>query len=334
MAQTMLITGATGAQGGAVIKGLLAGSPVIIHALVRDPTSTASQRLSQTSNIKLFKGDFDDIAAIKAAAMLCTSAFLNVTPVFTDPAGEARHARNLIEACASISTLKRIVFSSSGGMQRKDDDPVWSEYIPNNPDQWMAYYMKSKKACEEAVMGTSEDDFTNGWTIIRGGTFLTNFLTPAAKFMYPELETKQIITTALKPEYRMSVLDPNDIGGLAAEMLSCGATEWNEKWKGKATPLAKEELTMSDTTEKMNVVLRKAGSKKEIKLVQLSDREAKQRAAQGDMVVGSQTFQNEYMATFDLGEIARAGVDLGGMAGADAFFEREKERLLESVGGM
>jgi len=334
MAHTILVTGATGAQGSAVVKALLAGSSVTVHALVRDPTSAASQKLSQIPNTKLFKGDFDDIAAIKAAATSCTSAFLNVTPVFTDPTGEARHARNLIEACASIPTLKRIVFSSSGGMQRKDDDPVWSEYIPNNPDQWMAYYMKSKKACEEAVIGTSQSDFADGWTVIRGGSFLTNFLTPGAKFMYPELETKQVITTALKPEYRTSVLDPGDIGGLAAEMLTCGATEWNEKWKGEAIPLAKEELTMGETVEKMNVVLRKAGSKKEIKVVLLGDEEAKQRAAQGDMVVGSQIFQNEYMATFDREEIARSGVNVGGMVSADAFFEREKERVLESVGGM
>jgi len=184
------------------------------------------------------------------------------------------------------------------------------------------------------VTGTSENDFADGWTIIRGAAFLTNFLTPGAKFMYPELETKQIVTTALKPDYLTSVLDPGDVGGLAAKMLSSGSAEWNEKWKGKAIPLAKELLTTADTVEKMNAVLRKAGSKKEIKLVQLSDEEAKQRAAQGDMVVGSQIFQNKYQRTFDLEKIARAGVDVGGMVSADAFFERERERVLETVGGL
>jgi len=121
----------------------------------------------------------------------------------------------------------------------------------------MAHYMKSKKACEKAVTGSSKKDFADGWTIVRPSTFLTNFLAPGSRFMYPELESKQIITTALGPDYITSVLDQSDVGGLAADMLTCDVKEWNEKWKGKFVPLAKENLTTSETVGKMNAALRK-----------------------------------------------------------------------------
>ncbi|KAK5952324.1 hypothetical protein OHC33_006797 [Knufia fluminis] len=336
MSHIILVTGATGAQGGGLVNALLASQhpSVTIHALVRNPASAASKALAQHPNIKLFQGDFDDIDSIKAAATSCTSAFLNVTPVFTDPTGEAQHARNLIEACAAIVTLKRVVFSSSAVMHRPSNDKLFTEYIPNHPKEWMTYYTKSKIACEQAVTGTSRDDFTDGWTIIRGSAFFTNFLAPGSKFMYPELETKQIITTALKPDYRVSMLAPEDIGVLAARLLTCTAEEWNERWKGKAIPMAKENLTTSETISRMNAALNKAGAKKQIKLIQLSEEDARQRAAQGDMVVASQIFQNEFPVTYDLDEVAACGVDVDGMMSADAYFEREISRLLETVGGL
>jgi len=192
--------------------------------------------------------------------------------------------------------------------------------------------MKSKKACEEAVTHSSEKDFADGWTIVRPSTFLSNFLAPGSRFMYPELESKQVITTALRPDFVTSVLDHGDVGGLAADMLTCDFKEWNKKWKGKFIPLAKENLTTSETVGKMNAALKKAGSKKEIRLVQLGEAEAKQRAAHGDMVVASQIFQNEYMTTWDLKEVVRSGVDVEKMVNADVFFEREKSKLLETVG--
>ena len=73
MSSTILITGATGSQGSATIKALVASHPdTTIHALVRDPGSSKSKALASLSTqVKLFTGTFDDIPSITAAAKAC-----------------------------------------------------------------------------------------------------------------------------------------------------------------------------------------------------------------------------------------------------------------------
>jgi uncharacterized protein YbjT (DUF2867 family) len=63
---TVLITGATGKQGGGVIKMLLEKSaPFKIVAVVRDANSNAAKKLAQKSdNITLVQRNLDDPASI------------------------------------------------------------------------------------------------------------------------------------------------------------------------------------------------------------------------------------------------------------------------------
>lgn len=62
MAKTVLITGATGKQGGAVINSLLAAKVDLkILAVTRNATSSSAQKLAQkSSNIKLITGDLNN----------------------------------------------------------------------------------------------------------------------------------------------------------------------------------------------------------------------------------------------------------------------------------
>jgi uncharacterized protein YbjT (DUF2867 family) len=58
MSETVLITGATGRQGGAVINALLnVSAPFLILALTRNPGSAAAQALKARS-VELVVGDF------------------------------------------------------------------------------------------------------------------------------------------------------------------------------------------------------------------------------------------------------------------------------------
>lgn len=70
--KTLLITGATGNQGGAVIDALLKlPSPFVrtIFAVTRDAWSPAAQRLAARSDkIKLVEGDLDDVPKLFRAA--------------------------------------------------------------------------------------------------------------------------------------------------------------------------------------------------------------------------------------------------------------------------
>lgn len=66
----VLITGATGKQGGSVIRNLLAkNAPFDILAVTRNAQASSAQRLAQQSpRIKLVEGNLDDPAALFRAA--------------------------------------------------------------------------------------------------------------------------------------------------------------------------------------------------------------------------------------------------------------------------
>lgn len=74
MARVLLITGATGKQGGAVIKSLQGNAEFEILAVTRNPDSPSAQKLSQgASNITLVKGDFNDVPTLFANAKRAAS---------------------------------------------------------------------------------------------------------------------------------------------------------------------------------------------------------------------------------------------------------------------
>jgi uncharacterized protein YbjT (DUF2867 family) len=65
--RTILVTGATGKQGGAVIDTLLASgaTDITILALTRDAKSPAAAKLEE-KGIKVVQGDFNDVPTIFA----------------------------------------------------------------------------------------------------------------------------------------------------------------------------------------------------------------------------------------------------------------------------
>ncbi|KAF2111143.1 hypothetical protein BDV96DRAFT_499826 [Lophiotrema nucula] len=64
MSKTVLVTGATGKQGGAVIRGLQDSPDTLILALTRNTSSPSAQRLAALENVKLVQGDLSDPSAI------------------------------------------------------------------------------------------------------------------------------------------------------------------------------------------------------------------------------------------------------------------------------
>ena len=68
MSRALLITGATGKQGGAVVRALAAKADFQILAVTRDLSSQSAQRLAKFPNIKLVTGNLDDCGEIFKAA--------------------------------------------------------------------------------------------------------------------------------------------------------------------------------------------------------------------------------------------------------------------------
>ena len=67
MAKNLLITGATGKQGGAVVSALLASrsaADFVIYAVTRNQSSAAAQALATKPNVKIVEGNLDAPAAL------------------------------------------------------------------------------------------------------------------------------------------------------------------------------------------------------------------------------------------------------------------------------
>ncbi|MFF4803784.1 NmrA/HSCARG family protein [Streptomyces sp. NPDC001351] len=108
----VVVTGATGRQGGATAHRLLAaGRPV--RALVRDTTAPAAKTL-ETAGAELVRGDFDDPSSLPAA-LEGAAALFAVPPVAFGPAGsdvelEFARGRALIDAAAAAG-VEHVVFT-------------------------------------------------------------------------------------------------------------------------------------------------------------------------------------------------------------------------------
>lgn len=109
----ILVTGATGKQGGATARRLLAeGRPV--RAMVRDTTTPAATALAAVG-AQLVRGDFDDPRSL-APVIDGASAVFAIPPVAFGPAGpekdlEVARGRALIDAAVAAG-VKQIVFST------------------------------------------------------------------------------------------------------------------------------------------------------------------------------------------------------------------------------
>ena len=83
--KAILVTGATGKQGGALIAALLShNAPFTILAVTRNPESPSAQKLAAKSpRIKLVKGNLDDLPALFGAAKAISPQIWGVFSVQT-----------------------------------------------------------------------------------------------------------------------------------------------------------------------------------------------------------------------------------------------------------
>lgn len=96
---TILVTGATGAQGGSVAHHLLAGQRFTVRALTRKPDSEKAQALAH-AGAQVVQGDLGDPASLKDALAGCQGVF-GVTNFWEHFQAEREQGRNLIDAVAA-----------------------------------------------------------------------------------------------------------------------------------------------------------------------------------------------------------------------------------------
>ncbi len=114
-AKTILVTGATGAQGGATVNALLERGHNVI-AVTRNPNSDAAKALS-AKGVDVRQGDYTDPAAITRAAQEADSAFAVSTSFEVGASAEIDQGKTLVNALHAAG-IGHIVFSSVGGADK------------------------------------------------------------------------------------------------------------------------------------------------------------------------------------------------------------------------
>lgn len=112
MTDPILVLGATGGQGGAVVRALRERGAAI-RALVRRPASPRARALAE-NGVELVAGDLSDRAAVRAAMDSVGAAFAVTTPFEAGTDAEVAQGRAII-AAAVDARLPHLVFSSVAG---------------------------------------------------------------------------------------------------------------------------------------------------------------------------------------------------------------------------
>ncbi|KAJ4360044.1 uncharacterized protein N0V89_000603 [Didymosphaeria variabile] len=224
MARTILVTGATGRQGGAVIKALQ-GTDFEILALTRNTSSPSAQKLASSSpNIKLIEGDLDNTSVVfKNAAAATNNPIWGVYSVQGKPAGditiEETWGKNLIDS--SISA--RVEFFIYSSVDRGGEK---SSSTPTDVPHWMTKH-NIEKYLEEKAAGTQMK-----YAVLRPVAFMENITNDfAGKAM------ASMWQSALKDK-PLQLVATKDIGAFAAQ-----AFNHPEEYEGRYLSIAGAELT-------------------------------------------------------------------------------------------
>ncbi|WP_404198260.1 NmrA family NAD(P)-binding protein [Streptomyces tauricus] len=237
----VLVTGATGRQGGATARALLAAD-VPVRALVRDP-ATARAKAVEALGVELVTGDLHDRDSVTRAAEGVRAVFSVQMPGITEDGfdfdGEVRQGVNLIEG-ARAAGVSQFVHTSVSGAGQHTEDPGWAE------GRWAATAatLEAKRAIQDRLR---EAGFPR-WTLLKPGFFMENFL-PSMRFLFPR-GVEGGIVSVLKPTTRLSLAAVDDIGAAAAAAFAAP-----ERFDRVELELASDYLSMARIAEILSGVL-------------------------------------------------------------------------------
>ena len=227
--RNLLVTGATGKQGGAVISALSRSQsdpPFNIFALTRNAKSGPAQILASKQHISLIEGDLNDVPAIfRKLPESIHGVFLVQTPL--KPKVEEQQGKALVDAAASHG-VKHFIYTSAerGGPANSDRDGT------------VVAHFRSKFNIENHLKSVAREHAGMDWTIIRPVAFMDNlsndFLGRAFATMWRQNGM----------ERKLQLVSSVDIGVLAAD-----AFKHEQEYAGKAISLATDELTPREAEE-------------------------------------------------------------------------------------
>jgi len=221
--KVIAVTGASGQQGGAVARHLLAQGWKV-RALTRDPDKPAAQALA-AAGAELVQADNDDRASLERAMQGAYGAFgvQNFWLPGVGKEGEIRQGKNAADA-AKAAGIQHFVYSSVGSAHR---------------GMGQAHF-ESKWEIEQYIQALGL-----AYTILRPVLFMDNYNWQRAAI------TNGIFTSmGLRPDKGIQMISADDIGAFAALIYSDP-----QHFLGKTIELAGEELTEPQIAATMTKVI-------------------------------------------------------------------------------
>ncbi|MBB5460334.1 NmrA family NAD(P)-binding protein [Paraburkholderia sp. Cpub6] len=232
----VLVIGATGAQGGAAARHLLAAGRKV-RFLTRNPDSPAARALVEM-DAQALRGDLDDRDLLAKAMEGVGSVFSVLLPDFDRSDRERRQGFALVNA-ARNAEVPQFVHTSVAQAGNHETFPGWSE------KRWNRKYWTDKWEVEEAVRAAGFES----WTVLQPAFMMDNLAEPKTGALFPHLR-ESLLLSALLPDARVDWIAADDVGALAASALNDP-----QRWHGETVPLASERLTMSEVANRLGNVL-------------------------------------------------------------------------------
>ena len=222
---TILITGATGQQGGAVARALLAGGHKI-RAMTRKPDGDAARALAG-KGAEIVRGDLDDAASLEKALAGAWGVFAVQNTWEAGVEGEERHGKHLAEL-ARRAGVQHYVYTSVGSAHRRTG-------IPHFENKWRV---------EQAVRKLAFPSYA----ILRPVFFMENFQSPWFK---PALDQGKL-AIAVRADTPLQMIALDDIGAYGRLVF-----EQAEKFNGRELDIAGDELTMPEAARVLGEAMKK-----------------------------------------------------------------------------
>jgi len=207
---TVVVTGSTGKQGGAVARGLLERGHKV-RAVTRDPNSSQAKSLAK-AGATLVAASLEDTAAIRKALEGATSLFAMTTPFGGGTVAETR--QGVAAADAAKAAGVHLVFTSVNSANRRTGVPHFD-----------SKYEVEKHIAKVGVRAT----------ILAPAFFMENL------YYGKEQLAKGIYAVALPPTRTLAQIALADIGAVAVRVLEDAG-----RFTGKRFDLAGDDLTGND----------------------------------------------------------------------------------------
>jgi len=222
MPTSVLVVGATGTQGGAVVNSLLESDHEYdVYGLTRDTGSSRATALADRG-VEMVEGDLNDLASLRPHVERVDAAY-GMTDFWSVGSfeGELEQGEN-IGAAAEAAGLDHLVFSSIENCDKQPGAPV----------------IDVKHEIEEAIRGRDVPT-----TVLWTHNFMQNFERQREAIVHGEF------ALPLDEGVRFRLLDVADIGAAVDHIL-----REPERYRGRTVELAGDEHTLESMTETFSAV--------------------------------------------------------------------------------